>query len=180
MRRILDGLYLASGALAALLILLICGLVALQVLFNLITKAGLFGLNLTILSYADFSGYFLAASSFLGLAYTLTRGGHIRVTLLFTVAGARLRYCLDLSALAAGGGISAAATWYMAALAQQAWRFGDKSAGIVPIPIWTAQVPLALGLLILTIAFADLLVRAVARGESPLPGPERRDAGGPA
>lgn len=169
MRRILDGLYLASGALAALLILAICGIVGLQVLFNLVTRSGLFGVNLTILSYADFSGFFLAASSFLGLAYTLTRRGHIRVTLLFTVASARLCYLLDLLALAIGLAVSAAACWYVAALVEQSWRFGDKSPGIVAVPLWIVQAPLAIGLLVLAIAFADLLARALREGRSPLP-----------
>ena len=37
-------------------------------------------IGLTIPSYADFTGFFLAASSFFALAHTHREGGHIRVS----------------------------------------------------------------------------------------------------
>lgn len=168
MRRFLDRLYVLSGALAALSILLITTVVILQVAFNIITRLRLSEAALTIPSYADISGYLLAAASFLALAYTLTRGGHIRVTLALSAAGPKFRFLADLFSLLICGAISAAAVYYMASLNYQSYRFGDKSPGILAIPIWIAQIPLTLGLTILTIAFADLFMRTLNRGE-PLP-----------
>lgn len=79
MRRVLDTLYRAAGGLAALFILAIVVLVFAQVGLNLADKitVGLTGkgLGVTIPSYADFTGFFLAAASFLALAYTLRAGG---------------------------------------------------------------------------------------------------------
>ena len=168
MRRFLDTLYLTSGALAALSILLIGVVVILQVAFNIITRLRLLEASLTIPSYADISGYLLAAASFLALAYALTRGGHIRVTLVLNAGGPRLRHAADLFSLAVCGAISGVAVWYMANLNYQSFRFGDKSPGILAIPIWIAQIPLTLGLAVLTIAFADLFMRTLRSGE-PLP-----------
>lgn len=166
MRKILDRLYQTSGVLAAVSIILIALIVALQVVLNLITKLGIPGVNLSVPSYADFSGYLLASASFFGLPYTLMKGGHIRVTLVSGAVGARLRYAMDLFALAVGLAISGGGTWYMIALNRQSWMFGDMSSGIIAIPIWLVQIPLSLGLGILTVAFADLLLRAVVTGRS--------------
>jgi TRAP-type C4-dicarboxylate transport system permease small subunit len=166
MRRILDGLYVASGALAAISILMICSVVALQVIFNVITRLRLVDVNLTIPSYADISGFLLATSSFMALAYTLTRGGHIRVTLVLSLAGERFRHAADLFCLALCGAIGAGATYYMASLTEQSFRFGDKSPGILAIPIWVGQAPMTAGLAIMTIAFADLFVQALREGKT--------------
>jgi len=168
MRKALDGLYAVSGAFAALMILMICGVVSLQVIFNIITRLRLVDVNLTIPSYADISGFCLAAASFMALAYALTRGGHIRVTLVLTLLGERFRYAADLFCLALCGAISGTATYFMISLILQSYRFGDKTPGILAMPIWIGQTPMAVGLAILTIAFADLFVRTLREG-TPLP-----------
>lgn len=108
MRRVLDTLYRAAGGLAALFILAIVVLVFAQVGLNLADKitVGLTGkgLGVTIPSYADFTGFFLAAASFLALAYTLRAGGHIRVSLvtqaLGSAAATRWRFSSPRSAWA--------------------------------------------------------------------------------
>lgn len=166
MRKVLDGLYTVSGALAAIFILAICSVVALQVVFNIITRVRLVDVNLTIPSYADISGFLLAAASFMALAYTLSRGGHIRVTLLLTIAGERFRYVADLFCLALCGIISAGATYYLANLTYQSFKFGDKSPGILAIPIWVGQLPMTIGLAILTVAFCDRLTQTFREGKS--------------
>ena len=45
-------------------------------------------------------------------------------------------------------------------------EFGDKSSGMVSVPLWIPQIPVALGLAILSIALADELV-ALLRGRPP-------------
>jgi TRAP-type C4-dicarboxylate transport system permease small subunit len=168
MRRILDGLYIISGALSAFFILAICSVVALQVIFNIITRLRITEATPTIPSYADISGFLLAAASFMALAYTLTRGGHIRVTLLFTMTGDRVRDAADLFCLALCGIIGGLATWFVTRQLLESYEFGDRSSGILAIPIWIGQTPLAVGLAILTIAFADLFIQTLRHGK-PLP-----------
>lgn len=169
MRWALDRLYQLSGAIAALCIVAIALLVSTQVVFNLITKLGIGGVNLSIPSYADFSGYLLAAASFFGLSYTLMRGGHIRVTLLLGVVGARPRFALELLTLAMGLFVSAAASYFTYWMNYQSFLFDDRSSGIISIPIWLVQLPMSAGLSILAIAFADLLVSALLTGRTRLP-----------
>lgn len=161
MRRLLDGLYVASGAIAAFFIALICLLVTTQVIFNLLTKLGIGEVSLTIPSYADFAGFFLAMASFFALAYTLTRGGHIRVTLVTNVMPPKLRWVCEVLALFVAAATSLFATYFMMKLVFESHEFGDLSPGIVAIPLWIPQTGVTLGLLILTIALIDLLIRTL-------------------
>ncbi len=167
MRKFLDTLYTLSGVLAAGFIVLICLVTAAQVLLNLIAK--IFGAqySYTIPSYADFAGFFLAAASFLALAYTLTRGGHIRVTLLIQTFGRRSRLGAELFSLIFAASISGFATYYMIRLNINAYGYGDLSFGIIAIPLWIPQLALSAGLGILTIALIDLAWQTL-RAQAPV------------
>lgn len=170
MRRCLDFIYRAAGGLAAAFIVAIVGLVFAQVCLNLGDKisAALFGkgIGLTIPSYADFTGFFLAASSFLALAYALRAGGHIRVTLVTGRLPERVQRRVETLIVAIALAMSAYATWYMGLLVFESIEFGDRSAGMVSVPLWVPQLPVALGLAILTLALADELA-GLLRGHAP-------------
>ena len=155
-RKFLDGLYVVSGAISAGFLMLICGLVTVQVLLNLITKIFGASVALTIPSYAEFAGFFLAAASFLALAYTLTRGGHIRVTLVVQYLPKGLQTILEIFALGLCAVTAGYGTWFMGNLTMQSLKFGDMSPGIIAVPIWIPQTSLVIGLGVLTIALVDL------------------------
>ena len=165
MRKILDGLYDISGAIAAALTAMICLLVTAQVVLNLVTKIGGASVSMTIPSYADFAGFLLAASSFLALAYTFRRGGHIRVSLLLGKMGeGRLRFSAEVIALLLCSITAVFATYYMAHLLGESYQFGDKSTGIVSISIWIPQLTLVIGLAIFSISLLDVLIQTIRQG----------------
>ena len=164
MRKLLNGLYTGSGLLSAALIAAICLLVTAQVLLNLITKYGPFDINMTIPSYADFAGYMLAASSFLALAYTLMRGGHIRVTMVLKIVPSMFQLAAELFALALSAAVAGFASFYMYRLVHESYEFGDVSSGIVAIPLYIPQSSVLAGLVILTIALVDLTIQTLRLG----------------
>ncbi|MBY6084157.1 TRAP transporter small permease [Ruegeria arenilitoris] len=170
LRRSLDFIYRAAGGLAALFILAIVVLVFAQVGLNLADKiwAALTGrgVGLTIPSYADFTGFFLAASSFLALAYTLRAGGHIRVTLLIGRMPKGPRRLTEICVVTVALAMSAYATWYLGLLVLESLEYGDRSPGMVSVPLWIVQMPVLLGLAILTLALVDELVGLLA-GHAP-------------
>ncbi|WP_264214567.1 TRAP transporter small permease [Leisingera thetidis] len=170
MRVVLDFIYRAAGGLAALFIVAIVALVFAQVCLNLADKIAAAvsgsGIGLTIPSYADFTGFFLAASTFLALAYALRAGGHIRVTLLTNRLPDRGRAAVEIAVTLLALAMSGFATWYMGLLLLESLEFGDRSAGMVSVPLWLPQAPVALGLAILTLALADELV-CMLRGALP-------------
>ncbi|UWQ34197.1 TRAP transporter small permease [Leisingera sp. M527] len=170
MRLVLDFIYRAAGGLAALFIVAIVALVFAQVCLNLADKIAAAltgsGVGLTIPSYADFTGFFLAASTFLALAYALRAGGHIRVTLLTNRLPVPARRMTEAAVTFLALVMSGYATWYMGLLLLESLEFGDRSAGMVSVPLWLPQAPVALGLAILTLALADELI-CILRGAPP-------------
>ncbi|HEX7005593.1 MAG TPA: TRAP transporter small permease subunit [Alphaproteobacteria bacterium] len=178
LRRGLDLLYRGSGALGALFLVAICVVVLLQVGANVVDKLAewLTGapIGLVVPSYAEFAGFFLAASSFLALAYTLRHGGHVRVSLLVRRLAGGPRRAVELWCT----GVAALLTGYFAyfaiRLAIEAWRFGDLSPGLVAVPIWIPQSSLALGLIILTVALVDEFETVRRGGEAAYMAAERQ------
>ncbi|XDA97319.1 TRAP transporter small permease [Sulfitobacter sp. LCG007] len=161
MRRLLDGVYFAAGCLAGLCIVAICLLITMQIGFNIAARLGGGGWSYTIPSYADFCGYFLSTASFMALAYTLRSGTHIRVGLVVQRLPEGPRWIAELLTLGLGASFASYATFYAARLMEESWRYGDKSTGIVAIPLWMPQGFMVLGLGILAVAFLDTLAESL-------------------
>ena len=162
MRKVLNGIYLASGWLAAGCIAAICALVVLQVGLNLIDRVSTIitgtAVGLTIPSYADFTGFFLAAASFLALAHTLKQGSHIRVTLLISNLPAKVGRALEFWSISVAAAISCYFTWYTGALVRDSYMFHDLSPGMIAVPLWIPQSAMLAGLIILSLALVDQLI----------------------
>ena len=170
MRRILNLIYLISGWLAAGFIGAICLLVVCQVCLNFIDRISTIltgsAIGLTIPSYADFTGFFLAAASFLALAYTLRRGGHIRVTLIISLLSPKLRHLFEIWCLLLASSVTIYFSWYTFSLTRESYIYNDLSSGMVAVPIWIPQTAVLLGLVILSIALIDELICSLA-GHTP-------------
>lgn len=102
-----------------------------------------------------YAGYLMAAAGFLALAHTLKHHEHIRVTLILTLVGARMRRALEFVSLALALLLSGLLAFYSARLAWQSRMFHDISTGNDATPLWIPQLAMALGTLILFIAFVD-------------------------
>ena len=147
MRRLLDHLYDGAAALAALCMV---GLLAMVVL-------GIAGrlLNFHLPGTDAYAGYLMAASGFLAMAHTLKRGEHIRVTLLVSALQGGARRALELWALAAAAGLAGLMAAYSVRLAWQSHTFNDVSTGNDATPLWLPQLTMAVGTLVLFVAFVD-------------------------
>lgn len=171
MRRILDRIYKASEVLAALFIVGICLIVLVQVVFNIIDKVavalGAEAIGLVLPSYAELTGNFLAAATFFALAGALNHGAHIRVTLLIRNLSHSWHKLVEGWCCTMGLVMAGYFAYWSANLAYESWKFDDLSPGILPIPVWIPQLPMTIGLVCLTIAFADSLFK-VLRGAEPL------------
>ena len=162
MRKCLDRLYLAGAWLAACCLCLICLIVVSQVSLNLLDRLSMVvrgtAIGLTIPSYADFTGFLLAAASFLSLAYTLREGGHIRVALFIERMPKRLRRPIELWCTGSCLAIAIYFTWYTASLAHDSYSYHDLSSGMIAVPIWIPQAAMVTGLVLLSLALADEIV----------------------
>jgi len=156
MRNFLDKLYLGSGMLAGLFIILI----TLMILAQIVGR----WFNVIIPSTEDFAGYFLAATTFLALAYTFRMGGHIRVTILVHLLKGKLqRFALALALLVFIAMI-AYGVYFTGAFAYESWSFHELSQGYIPVPLWIPQLSMVVGLTIFLIALIDDFVLVLSGG----------------
>jgi len=171
MRKALDRLYAASGFASAFFLVAIFVIVMLQVCANsldfvIMLFAGQ-PIGLVIPSYAELAGFFLAASSFLGLPYALRRGAHIRVTLVLLWLPKGVRSATTVFVCAAGAAVCAFLAWYSWVLVLESHEFGDRSPGLLGIPLWIPQTAIAVGAVILAISLIDSGIRFLIDGSDP-------------
>lgn len=150
MRAFLDRLYNAAGVLAALFLV---GTLAMVL-------AGITGrlFNINVPGTDGYAGYCMAAAGFLALAHTLKRGEHIRVTLILEHLDPKAQRALELWALGAATVLAALFAYYSVRLSWQSWDFNDISTGNDATPLWIPQLAMALGTVVLCIAFVDEFV----------------------
>ena len=150
MRAALDRLYLAAGVLAAMFMFGTLAMVIAGV------AARLLGFNVP--GTDSYAGYCMAAAGFLALAHTLKRGEHIRVTLILEHLAPSPQRALELWALGVATLLSALFAYYSVRLSWQSWDFHDVSTGNDATPLWIPQLSMAVGAVVLWIAFIDEFV----------------------
>lgn len=155
LRRFLDSLYSAGVALAALcLVAMLCVIVAQMVArWSAVTFPG----------STEYAGYLMATASFLAFAGALNSGSHIRVGLFLTALGHH-RFWGELWCLLISSVASSYLAFYAVRLVYWSRRLGDVSQGQDATPLWIVQAPMALGAILLAIAFIDNLVTLILRG----------------
>jgi TRAP-type C4-dicarboxylate transport system permease small subunit len=158
--RTLDGLYGAAAALAAVAMVLLLAMVLLSIVSRQV------GFNVPGID--AYAGYLMAAAGFLALAHTLKRGEHIRVTLLLGALHGVRRRALEIWALAAATLLAALFAFYSCKLAWQSHAFHDISTSNDATPLWLPQLAMAIGTVVLAIAFLDELVLEI-RGQRVVP-----------
>jgi TRAP-type C4-dicarboxylate transport system permease small subunit len=152
-RAALELIYKTSGVAAGFFLVAIGALTAAQIAGRLAGFAAY--------SYDDFAGFAMAASSFLGLAYTLRANEHIRMTLVLHHTRAPLRRVLETASLAVATFLVGLFAWFTCDMTFTSYQLGDVSQGLVPVPLWIPQAGMALGLVVLAIAFVDDLAAAL-------------------
>jgi TRAP-type C4-dicarboxylate transport system permease small subunit len=147
MRRTLDWIYDAAAWLAAIAMI---GVLA-MVLASIITRQ----LGINFQGTDAYAGYFMAAAGFLALAHTLKHNEHIRVTLLLGRLKGRSLHALEMWALSVAVLLAGLFAWYSIRLAWNSHAFNDISTSNDATPLWIPQLGMALGALILLVAFVD-------------------------
>ena len=159
-RKLLDGLYDAAAWVAA--VFMVGTLVS--VLAGIVDRYLALGIRGTDM----YAGYCMAGAGFLALAHTLKRGEHIRVTLILQKLKGVAKHRLEICALFAATLLAALFAFYSIKLSYQSWSFHDISTGNDATPLWIPQISMAVGTVVLLIAFIDELVLEI-RGQRVVP-----------
>jgi TRAP-type C4-dicarboxylate transport system permease small subunit len=189
--RVLDGVYFASGAIAACFMVTILLLIVAQMVAR--------WTNVALPGTTEFAGYAMAATSFFALCHALTRGAHIRVSIilnwnrhtsrwldLFAVFGAAViatyfaRFAVKTNIFSEmlndrTQGQDQIPEWVVTFLSLPASPVGEwgnamanTSAKLVFTPVWIPQLAMSVGSILLAIALWDTLYRMLVTGVNPI------------
>ena len=139
LRRLLDFIYFASGALAAVSLDAILLLIVVQMVARWTGEV--------FPGAASYAGYAMAAASFLAFANALNRGAHIRVSVLLNALPAGPKRLLEIWCF----GLAAAIAWYFTYYAYWfvywSWKFDEVSQDQDATALWIPQSVMVLSLI---------------------------------
>lgn len=157
-RRALDTLYVASGAVAAVALLGIFLLMMAQVTLRFF--------HVQLPGADDLVAYLCVATAFFALAWTFQRGELIRVGLLLDRLPPGARRWMEMAVLGLAALLVGYIVWHSWADAMFSREIEEVAQGMVPFALWVPKLAPPIGAGVLLVAVLDQLVR-VARGAKP-------------
>jgi TRAP-type C4-dicarboxylate transport system permease small subunit len=155
-RKLLDGLYVGAGVMAALFLIAILTLIVLQMLARWTGEV--------FPGATEYVGYCMATASFFAFASALQRGAHIRVSMLLNILSDGGKRIVEIWCL----GIGAVLGWYFVYHATKfvywSWKFKAISQGQDATPLWIPQVGMIVGAVVFAIALTDGLLHMLLAG----------------
>jgi len=152
-RKVLDLACAISAALACFFLFAIGVLVFAQVVAR--------GFGKMVPSAIDLAAFSMAASTFLGLAWTFRKNEHIRVLLALNNVPLRLRRIVEIVNVSLGAALFGFIGWKTGEMTWISYDFGDVSIGLVPIPLWIPQLALTFGSGMACAVLVDELTRLI-------------------
>ena len=190
--RVLDGIYLAAGVVAACFMVTILLLIATQMVAR--------WSGIPFPGSTEFAGYAMASTSFFALAHALTRGAHIRVSIFLNMGQTKrwmdplaifiaavtatyfARFAIKTNILSelindTTQGQDQVPQWLITFLSLPAnapgeWGrlWAERGQDWVFTPLWIPQLPMSIGAVLLAVCLWDLLSRTLIEGENPIRG----------
>ena len=158
---IIDRISFYGAIVAGILVCIICGMILVEIVLRSF-------LNTTMYIADEYAGYAMALISFLGLGYTLSQNGHIRMTFIHKALKEKGRGIIDLFAYLVGVLVSfyiVVVTWkYFFASAVD----GSRSMQISQTPLAIPQFFVFLGSVMLALQFISETCKAylIVKGDT--------------
>jgi len=156
--RALNRMFTLIGMIAGGFLVIIAILVVAQIVARLL-GVQLPGIN-------AFAGYSLAATSFLGLAYSFRQGSHIRVALITDLFPEAAQRWVLVFALSIGLSMVGCLAYNTLSMIYWSWEFNEQSPGIISYPLWVPQIAMGIGMVLFAIAILEDLI-LVLMGRKP-------------
>jgi TRAP-type C4-dicarboxylate transport system permease small subunit len=182
--RFLDGVYVASGVIAGFFMVMILTLIVI----GMVARWS----SIAVPGTTEFAGYAMAATSFFALCHALTRGAHIRVSIILNandflkrwldvvaVFGAAIiatyfaRYAIKTNFLSEmlndrTQGQDQIPEWLVSLFSLDFATAAQGSTTLVYTPVWVPQLAMSIGTVLLAIALWDTLYRMLVTGVNPI------------
>lgn len=149
--RAIDLLSDSAGALSAVALLVMTGIVCYEIVSR-------YGFNAPTYWGSDIVTYMLVGMTFVGLAAAQRGGEHVRVELLIEAAGPRWHTRLDVFANWLGLLFVLFVAWQMGLFNALEFKNDTRDWGLLSTPQWIPQLPVTIGLCLFALAiFADIV-----------------------
>ena len=149
--KFLNSLYRYSGYIASFFLILILVFIVTGI------ASRIFGFYIRGLT--EYSGYSLAAASFLALAYTFNENAHIRITLFLEKAKGGLLRFLTIWSLAVSTFFSGFLAFYFIKMWVVSVQLVEISQGADEILLWIPQTGVAIGAIIFFICISHNFIK---------------------
>jgi len=116
-------------------------------------------LNKSTMIADEYSGYFYLASVFLGLGYTFSQKGHIRINILTTRLSKTKQSYFDIFAGTITFAVVSFIFYRVVLMCLDAYNFDILSEGVSETPIYLTQIPMILGSFIFAISIIAFILK---------------------
>lgn len=157
LRKFLDFIYVAAGAMAAACLVAILSLIVAQMVAR--WSGNVFP------GAASYAGYAMAGASFLAFANALNRGAHIRVSILLNAVPSRPKHLLEIWCFGLGAAIAWYFTYYAYWFVYWSWKFKEVSQDQDATALWIPQSVMVIGGGLLAISLTDNLLYVIFKGQ---------------
>ncbi len=141
--------------LAGIFMLLIVGLISLEIFLRTCFKTS------TMIS-DEFSAYFMVFSVFLGLAYTLREGKHIKITLLTSrIKDPFLGKVWETLVLTIALGLSSFVLYHSAYMVYETHVLDMRADSIAETPLWIPELGVPIGFFLLTLQLLAMWLKNI-------------------
>jgi TRAP-type C4-dicarboxylate transport system permease small subunit len=154
MRKLLDGLYLAAGALA--------GACVVAIFLIMVVGSAMREMGFRTGGTDDVVSWLTAAAAFLAMAHTFKHGDFVRVGLLLDQLGPPTRRAAEIAALLVGSVCCVYLALAGVRYVQEGMRVGEIANGLIAIPLWIPQLSFVAGTGLFALAMLDELVCVLA------------------
>jgi len=116
-------------------------------------------LNKSTMIADEYSGYFYLASVFLGLGYTFSQKGHIRINILTTRLSKTKQNYFDIFAGTITFAVVSFIFYRVILMCLDAYNFDILSEGVSETPIYLTQIPMIVGSFIFAISVLAFILK---------------------
>jgi len=114
----------------------------------------------------DVVAWLTASGAFLGLAATFRHGDFVRMSLITEKLTPVWKQRMEIFCLAVATAFTGYIAYAICRFVYESYEFNDYANGLVAIPLWIPQAPLAFGTILLFLAVADQTWHVIAGNEA--------------
>ena len=152
---IIEKISLIGAYISAFFMLLIVGIISSEILVRTL-------FNKSLLISDEYSAYFMVASIFFGLSYTLKQDKHIKITIITSrIKNPKISLIIDLIVYLIALAISVYACYFSFLMVNETRILDMRADSIVETPLWIPEISVFIGFLLLSLQIIAMILKRI-------------------